>query len=483
MSNPVFITGPEIKALLTYEDLIPVVERSLVTYSNWKSQFHQPLREKVFTSNNGILATMPCYNAPDAALACKLVTVFPGNNDLPSHQGIVTLFDPNNGSLQALLDAEEITCIRTAAASAVASRRLLCIKRSAFAKAAHQRVMSLPRRHIKGKKITVTMATTQQQHGTPPFISGQEIKGLLSYEDLIPTVERSLITYSTKKSEFCQPMRTKVDSGSTGLLLTMPCYSAPDSALACKLVTVFPGNTDLSSHQGIVTLFDPNNGSLQALLDAEEITCIRTAAASAVASRHLAHPQSRTLALLGSGAQAFSHFEAIATLFAIECIRVHSRNPERRAALVEKIMLSAKFKPDVMKVEDCESAKAAVDQADIVCTVTSSRDPVLRADWLPRLCHVNAVGACRPDQRELDESVTSAAFLVADSRESASSESGDVIVNKATVHAELGELIAHPERFREARASRGGLTVFKSLGLGIEDAATARLVWDLRMKE
>uniref|UniRef100_A0A1I8FN45 Ketimine reductase mu-crystallin n=1 Tax=Macrostomum lignano TaxID=282301 RepID=A0A1I8FN45_9PLAT len=242
------------------------------------------------------------------------------------------------------------------------------------------------------------------------------------------------------KSEFCQPMRTKVDSGSTGLLLTMPCYSAPDSALACKLVTVFPGNTDLS----ICKLW----------LDAEEITCIRTAAASAVASRHLAHPQSRTLALLGSGAQAFSHFEAIATLFAMNASGAQS---EPREA-------SCSGRKDYA-VEDCESAKAAVDQADIVCTVTSSRDqPCCAADWLPR-CPRPVITA------SLTSIVTTrAAFLVADSRESGEpvSRQRHVIVNKATVHAELGELIAHPER-----SARPGPAAAAS-------PSSSRLDWALR---
>lgn len=315
----------------------------------------------------------------------------------------------------------------------------------------------------------------------PPFISGTEIKALLRYEDLIPLIERSLVTYSTQKGQFCQPLRAKVLSGDKGALFTMPCFSAPDGALTCKLVSVFPGNKDLPSHQGVVAVFDPDTGSLQALMDAEEMTCMRTAAASAVATKYLAKPESRTLALLGSGAQAFSHFEAIASLgYPLETIRVFSRSAENRAALASRIRESERFKAGAMVVHESESAQAAVANADIVCTVTSSRDPVLHSDWLPSECHVNAVGACRPTDRELDQSVTSAAFLLVDSKESAANESGDVIINKATVHAELGEYVADASKFSEARANHKGRSVFKSLGLGIEDAAAARLVWDRR---
>jgi ornithine cyclodeaminase len=248
-------------------------------------------------------------------------------------------------------------------------------------------------------------------------------------------------------------------------------------ALGVKVITVWPGNeaTPYDSHQGAVLLFDMEHGGVAAMMDASTITAIRTAAVSGLATRLLAREGARELALIGAGVQAETHLAAMRIVRPIERVRVFSRTPERLLRFVAR----ASVENDV-EIIAAESAEAAVDGADIVCTVTSSRDPVVRGAWLAPGTHVNAVGASLRTARELDSDAIACARLVVDRRESAMAESGDYLVPREEgmigddhIVAELGELLSGRATFRR---SDDDITVFKSLGLAVEDLAAARHV-------
>jgi thiomorpholine-carboxylate dehydrogenase len=232
--------------------------------------------------------------------------------------------------------------------------------------------------------------------------------------------------------------------------------------MGAKLVSFYPGNADKGTptHFAMILLSRPDTGEPLAAMDGRLITEMRTAAVSAAATRQLARPDSRVLALLGSGVQAAAHLEALSTIFAFDEVRVWSRTPEHARRFAERHGATS------------VDAETAVRGADIVVTATSAREPVLKGAWLKPGAHVNAVGSPRPDWRELDDAAMTHA-LVVDSREAVLQESGDVILSHATIAAEIGEIFGGGKT-----VSPGRTTVFKSVGLGIEDIAAARLVYD-----
>ena len=260
----------------------------------------------------------------------------------------------------------------------------------------------------------------------------------------------------------------------------MPAALDKPQALGAKVITVFPSNesTPYDSHQGAVLLFEHEFGRLIAILDASTITALRTAAVTAVATRLLSRPESRTLALIGAGVQAETHLEAISLVRPIDDVRVWSRSGTRAREFAAKVGASG------APITVCESAREAVDGADIVCTLTSSRQPVVFGEWLSPGAHVNAVGASLATARELDtEAVRRARFYV-DRRESTLAEGGDFLVPKSEgvigddhIVGEIGELLVDPPRI-SGRRSTSEVTVFKSLGLAIEDVASARRIYD-----
>lgn len=260
----------------------------------------------------------------------------------------------------------------------------------------------------------------------------------------------------------------------------MPAALNEPSALGAKVITVFPGNdvTPYDSHQGAVLLFDTEYGRLIGILDASTITALRTAAVTAVATRTLSRPDSSVLALLGAGVQASTHLESISLIRPIDEVRVWSRSGDRARRFAEAL------EAEGTKIIVCESAREAADGADIVCTVTSSREPVLLGDWIVPGTHVNAVGASLATSRELDSTAVVKARLYVDRRESCLNEGGDFLVPKREgligddhIVGEIGELLVTPPRI-EGRRSRDEITLFKSLGLAIEDVAAARRVYD-----
>jgi ornithine cyclodeaminase len=260
----------------------------------------------------------------------------------------------------------------------------------------------------------------------------------------------------------------------------MPAALDDPPALGAKVITVFPGNdaTPYDSHQGAVLLFDREYGRLIGILDASTITALRTAAVTAVATRELARPDARTLALLGAGVQAATHLESISLVRAIDEVRVWSRSGDRARRF------AAAIKAEGTNIVVCESARQAAEGADIVCTVTSSREPVLFGDWIAPGTHVNAVGASLATSRELDSTAVAKARLYVDRRESTLNEGGDFLVPKREgligddhIVGEIGELLVDPPRIA-GRRSRDEITLFKSLGLAIEDVAAARRVYE-----
>jgi ornithine cyclodeaminase/alanine dehydrogenase-like protein (mu-crystallin family) len=247
-----------------------------------------------------------------------------------------------------------------------------------------------------------------------------------------------------------------------GMLFMKPAQVG--DALATKLITWVPGNAErgLPSLAAIVVLFEPATGRPLAVIEASHLTAMRTAAATAVAAQALASPDASIVALLGSGVLARSHARFLRRVRPIREIRIWSRDAENVRRCAEEVAGVA-----------CESAEAAVRGADIVCTVSNASEPILRGEWLRRGSFVAAVGAPRPTWRELDDWAMSHP-VIADQREAAENESGDVIGSGAKVFAEIGEILSG----RVAPPRQGETVIFKSLGLAVEDAVAARLVYE-----
>ena len=312
--------------------------------------------------------------------------------------------------------------------------------------------------------------------GVPPlFINAETIRRLLPMADCIDAVADGL--RATTRGEVILPLRQVVllPEG-RGALASMPVI-APAWGMAVKVITVLPGNhgTAFASHQGSVLLFGHEHGDLEAVLDATEITAIRTAAASGVATRLLARDDAATLAILGSGMQAHTHIEAMRAVRPIRHVKVWSPSREHREAF------AVSERREDLQVEACDTAEAAVRNADVVCTVTAATEPVLRGAWLGPGVHVNAVGASVATARELDTDAVRGALLFVDRRESAEHEAGDYlipaaegVISSSHIVAELGDVL---ENRSPGRRGPTEVTVFKSLGLAIEDLVAARLVY------
>ena len=284
-------------------------------------------------------------------------------------------------------------------------------------------------------------------------LSEEDVERLLTMRECIEAMSDVLAALT--RGELFQPLRVVARPPDTGALLgLMPAHRAGEApAFALKEIVIVPSNPErgLDAHQGGVLLHDGETGELRALLNASPITAIRTAAVSAVATRALARPGARTVAIIGTGVQGAAHAEAMRVVLDEPEIRQWSRSSGG-------------------------SAEEVVRGADVVCTCTTSREPVLRREWLAPGTHVNAVGASVPSARELDEETMRAATVVVDRRESALNEAGELLIpglGADAIAAELGEVLtgAHP-----GRTAVDELTVFKSLGLAVEDLAAAELV-------
>lgn len=282
------------------------------------------------------------------------------------------------------------------------------------------------------------------------------VRELLRYDDLIPTMAEALASLS--RGAVVQPLRVVVpvaDHG--GFLGVMPAYGG---ALGAKLVTFYPNNQGVPTHHAIVVLFRAETGEPLVTMDGRLITEMRTAAVSAVATTHLARGDASVLAVLGSGVQARSHVEALRTIRPWRDIRVWS--PRNAQAFAERLHVRA-----------AASAADAVRGADVIVVATTSITPVLLGEWVSPGAHINAVGAVRPTWRELDDETVRRARIYVESREAALAESGDVIASGRVV-AEIGEVVAGTQ---PGRRSADEITLFKSVGVAVEDVAAASLVY------
>jgi len=292
----------------------------------------------------------------------------------------------------------------------------------------------------------------------PLFLNEEQVRQHLRMVDLIPAMEKALIDFSAGK--VTQPVRSVIKIDPPGGFLGLMPALTPDG-LGLKAVTFYPSNADrgIPTHMATIFLVDPETGAPLAVMDGRLITETRTAAVSAAATKLLAPRDAKVLTILGSGVQARSHVEALRLVRKFEEIRVWSLTKEHAERFAREIGAKA------MSAED------AVRGADVIVTATNSKVPILHEAWLKSGCHVNAVGACRPAWRELDDEAMSNVVFV-DSREGAMKESGDVILSGAKIYAELGEALVGKVPSRSSET-----TIFKSLGMAVEDIAAALLVY------
>ena len=283
------------------------------------------------------------------------------------------------------------------------------------------------------------------------------------------------------RGETFMPLRSvMMPPDAAGFLGLMPGWSRGrgdgTAAFALKAVCIVPGNParGLDAHQGLVTLFDGETGVPTAILDASAVTAVRTAAVTAVATGALARPDAATLAVLGAGTQARAHLRALAGVRAFERVWVYAPTAAHAEEVAEEGVAAG-----LAGVTVAASAQAALRDADVVVTVTSAREPVLRREWLKPGAHLNAVGASSPQNREIDTATVAASALFCDSRESLRNEAGEfrlaiaegLITGDQHVRAELGEVLAGTAA---GRRDPGELTMFRSLGLAVEDLAAAQ---------
>ena len=303
-------------------------------------------------------------------------------------------------------------------------------------------------------------------------LTESDVRDVLDMESCIAAMERVLGELA--RDELSLPLRSIFVPPAEALMGLMPAYrSGKEPVFALKEIVVAPSNSSrgLDPHQGAVLLHDGVTGVLRAILNASAITEVRTAAVSGVATKLLARPGSRHVAILGAGVQGRSHAQAMRAVIPDLELRIWSRTPEHAEALA----LEAHGLP-------CDSVEEALAGADVVCTCTASRDPIVRREWLAPGAHVNAVGSSIASARELDADVVAGASLFVDRRESTLNESGDYLraveerdIGPDHILAELGELLVgmHPGRRSETE-----LTLFKSLGIAVEDLAAAVLCVD-----
>jgi len=309
------------------------------------------------------------------------------------------------------------------------------------------------------------------------ILTGHDVTRLLPMEACIAAMEDVLS--SLARGQAIQPLRSviRLPEGK-GAFGVMPGQVSKPDSFGLKVITVFPGNegTRYDSHQGAVLLFEPVHGTLVAVMDAASVTGIRTAAVSGVATRLLAREDAGDLAILGTGVQARSHLEAMRAVRPLTRVRVWSRQEANRRDFA--VWAAQRFG---ITVESSETARDAVAGADIICTVTSSRVPILAGEWLSPGVHLNVVGSSVPTGREVDADAVKRSRLFTDRLESALHEAGDFLlarqegaVDDHHILGEIGDLLVGTKAGRTAPSD---ITMFKSLGLAVEDVASAHVVW------
>jgi ornithine cyclodeaminase/alanine dehydrogenase-like protein (mu-crystallin family) len=309
-------------------------------------------------------------------------------------------------------------------------------------------------------------------------LNHQQIAQLLPIAECIELMADALA--SLARGEVYQPLRTIVrPPDARGLLGLMPAYrSGERGAFGLKAICVFPGNPAVGkdAHQGTVMLFSQQTGEPLALMNASQITAIRTAAVSAVATRLLAREEAQNLGIIGAGVQARTHLSALACVREIKRARVACRNIDHAVQLVQEMQNQVPF-----PLEPVAANEAAVRDADIVVTATSANEPVVKREWIADGAHINAIGTHSPQSREIDTATMAAARIFTDRRESILNEAGDYVlaaqegaVTPESIVAEIGELVVGT---KQGRTSPTEITLFKSLGLAVEDVVSAEYLF------
>ena len=308
-------------------------------------------------------------------------------------------------------------------------------------------------------------------------LSERDVQKLLNIEELIQALEQAHIQYSTGKA--VMPVRLVVPLPQIhGRITSMPGYLRQDKALGMKVVTYFQNNPkqDLPAILATIMLFSAETGKLIAVIDGSFITAIRTACASAMATKGLANPSTPVAAILGAGVQARAHIQALCRVKKLQRIKIYS--PLGISAERVRQELESEVGVDI---EVVSSAEDTVRGADLVVTVTTAKEPVLELEWLKPGAHINAVGSHRPDLREIDGTTLARSKVVVDSREAVMAECGDILlaikensITENSIHAEIGEVLAGT---KPGRTSADEITLYKSVGIAIQDVAAAHLIY------
>ncbi|MBL8176590.1 MAG: ornithine cyclodeaminase family protein [Bryobacterales bacterium] len=294
-------------------------------------------------------------------------------------------------------------------------------------------------------------------------LDAAQVRRSLHWPALIEAMRAALIAFSQGAAR--QPLRTVTELPNGGCLFTMPAWLPHPPALGAKLVSICPSNATLGieTHQATLVMLHPSTGQTAAILEATGLTAMRTAAVSALSVEALARLDAQHLAILGTGAQARSHLDAFRHIRLWQSIRAWSPSPQRLAQFAA-----------THNIEAASSPEHAVRNAGVILLATSSPTPVIDEAWVQPGAHVISIGAPRPTEREIDPALLHRATIVVDSRVSALAESGDIrLTPNIAIHAELGEVLA---RTAPGRATRAEITIFKSLGLAVEDVAAGALV-------
>ena len=292
------------------------------------------------------------------------------------------------------------------------------------------------------------------------MLQEKDVQALLSYNELLPAIRQALMDYSAGRVQ--QPVRSILPVPEhQGWFGVMPAVYGP--LMGAKLVSFYPHNAALGkhTHMAVIQLFNATTGEPLLAMDGRLITEMRTAAVSAVAIGHLADPQAKVLAILGSGVQARSHIRALAGVRTFTEVRVWSRNRDHAQKFANEI-----------GARPLATAEEAVRGADVVLCLTSAPQPILSGQWLSPHAMVCAIGSATPDRRELDDE-TMRGPVVVECRKAAAREAGDIVLAQAHITAEIGELLNGA-----ALKPNGRPIVFKSVGLAVEDIAAAKLVYD-----
>ncbi len=309
------------------------------------------------------------------------------------------------------------------------------------------------------------------------ILSEKDVKSLLDFQELIEALEKAYVQFSTGRA--IAPVRLVMPVPQiTGRLTSMPAFLSADNALGMKVVTYFPEN----AHLGLpiigatISLYSPESGRITVLMDGSYITAIRTACASAMATKALANPETPVMGLLGAGVQARAQIRVLSQVGQMRHVKVYDPMPGSGD------QLKTELESEVgVEIEVVPTAKKAVQEADLLVTVTTANEPILDWEWLKPGVHINAVGSHRPDQRELDAATVKGARLVVDSRSAILAECGDILmaiqegaITEDQVDTEIGHVLAG---LKQGRTNPQEVTLYKSVGIAFLDVATAALVY------